>query len=53
MTSASPTQGTCLVEMQELLEDIAQAIYLCAAMYARTDVEEIILRLTQARDVTH
>ena len=33
-------------------EDIAQAIYLCAAMPARTVVEEILLRPTQARDVS-
>ena len=32
-------------------EDIAQAIYLCAAMPARTVVEEIVLRPRQARDV--
>ncbi len=33
-------------------EDIAQAIYLCATMPARTVVEEIRLRPTQARDVS-
>ena len=33
-------------------EDIAQAIYLCAAMPSRTVVEEICLRPTQARDVS-
>ena len=44
--SASPTQRTYLDEMHELPEDIAQAIYLCAAMRARTDVEEVILSPT-------